>query len=247
VHATRPAHPTAHAHGAGHPPTSPAHPPPASSCGGGHEIAHGSTALAAHHGHDALAHTAHGGAAELHATATVPGPTPGALALEGAGRAAIIAAAVSGMKNASAASRGEKTTSDAAIDTAIDTAAAAASGAAIGAASGVARGVFQGVGLGILTRTAAPVAFGLTAVDVGRDALALSRKGMDPRRFKERIVVHVFRGGTTWAGLELGAALGSLAFPGIGTTLGAIAGGVLGYRVGTWLAEERPEDAPAGS
>ena len=185
--------------------------------------------------------------AEAHGTPNAAA-TPVAAAMarsawQSARRSAIVGAAVSLWRNGRTVVRKERTVREAASATAADTAASAALGAVVGAASAAARAALSRAGLGIIARTAAPVAMGMTAVDIGRDALARRQGHLTEERFRERLAVHAFRGVTTWSGLELGAALGTLVLPGVGTVLGSMIGGAAGSWVGTALAEEGPDDS----
>lgn len=171
----------------------------------------------------------------------------GLAALVGARDGAILGGGLSTARNLLAAWRGDKTPKEALIESATGCASSALSGAVVGVLGGVGQAAMRGAGLRSLSRSAAPAALGLTAVDIGRDALKLSRGALQAGAFRERVVIHAFRGCTTFLGLELGGALGSLALPLVGGTLGAFAGGTLGYRLGTWLAEPKAEETEACS
>lgn len=233
--------------------------PPVASDGhaaGGHDGAAG-TAMpseAAHAGHgengtghpsgaDPLDPAGDGAAvAEIVPAVDPPPPGLGTQALHGARNAALVGGVVAAVRNAGAVLRGEKSAREAARDTAVDTAAAAAVGAATGLVAGLARASFRRFGLGVLARTSAPVVVGLTAVDIGRDVLARSRRQITDVQLRDRVVGHLFVGGTTWIGIEAGAVLGTLVMPGLGTTLGAMAGGAAGSQVGVWLTREDPDE-----
>lgn len=148
---------------------------------------------------------------------------------------AIVGGAVSGVmsigENIFAVVNGKKKTSDAIEAVAKDTVSGTIDGAAKSAASlGIQAGLVR-MGAQTLARSSAPVAIGVTAVDVLRDAgLAISGK-IDGEEFVMRSGKNVVKGSASWGGMEAGAALGTMICPGVGTIflgiLGAIGGGFL--------------------
>jgi hypothetical protein len=146
----------------------------------------------------------------------------------GAVAGAAIGGGISAVTNLVAWADGEKDGEEALLDVAKDTAACGLSGAATSAAAVAAETALVRAGAGALARGAAPVAIGLTVVDVGKDLGRLCTGDIDGGEFAERSAGHVVKGGIVWGAAEGGAALGTAICPGIGTVIGGLAGGILG-------------------
>ncbi len=146
---------------------------------------------------------------------------------------AVIGAALSGsistVTNIRTVLKGEKKLSNAAKDVAVDTTIGGADGAIKGAATIVIKSGMVRVGAKAAARSSAPVAIGMTAVEIGKDAgLAVMGK-IDSRELSTRTGKNVAKGAGAWAGMEGGAALGTFIFPGIGTIVGGVVGGIAGH------------------
>ena len=151
-----------------------------------------------------------------------------------------IAGTVSAFTNVRAVLNDEKTAGEAAKHVAIDTGMGLLAGAATGTATVAARRILPRA----LVRGSVPVAVGLFAVEVGKDAWAAASGEIDGAELGKRAVGHAIKGGTTWAGMEAGAAIGSLIFPGGGTIIGGFVGAVVGGLVGDALTSDTPEPKP---
>lgn len=148
----------------------------------------------------------------------------------------IIGTAVSGSISAVANTRqvlkGEKKLPDAAKDVAVDTTVGGIDGAIKGAVTIVIKSGLIRVGARSAARSSAPVAIAMSAVDVGKDVgLAVTGK-IDSKELTVRTGKHIMNSTGAWAGMEGGAAIGTLIFPGFGTIVGGIVGGVAGH-IGT--------------
>lgn len=132
---------------------------------------------------------------------------------------------------------GKKAGEDAVLDAVTDTAACAATGAAVSGLAVAAEVALVRAGVGALAAGAAPVAIGLTAVEMAKDVGRLINGDIDGEKFAGRAGGHVVKGGCTWGGMEGGAALGTLILPGVGTVIGGILGGIGGGLFGAWLTD----------
>ena len=154
---------------------------------------------------------------------------------------ALIGAAVGGGLSAIANTvdlmKGRKSAPEATVDTLKDTVVCAATGAAVGGVSVAAEAALLKAGVGALSRGAAPVAVGLTVVEVGKDVGRLLQGNMSKKELALKTGKNVVKGGTTWGGMEGGAAIGTLIFPGIGTVVGGALGGIAGAMLGGWVTK----------
>jgi hypothetical protein len=150
---------------------------------------------------------------------------------------AAIGGGISSITNLIAYSDGEKSGAQALCDAVVETTACAATGAAVSGASIAAEAALVRAGASALAGGAVPVAIGLTAVEVVKDIGRLAYGEIDGNEFGGRTAGHVVKGGTTWAGMEGGAALGTLVCPGVGTVVCGILGGVGGALLGSWLVD----------
>lgn len=144
---------------------------------------------------------------------------------------AIVGGAVSGVmsigENIYAVANGKKTGSDAVKAVAIDAVCGTADGAAKSVASvGIQAGLIR-MGARTLAKRSAPVAVGVTAIDVIKDAALAISGEIDGEEFVIRSGKNVVKGGAAWGGMEGGAAIGTMVCPGIGTIFGAIVGGMV--------------------
>ena len=145
---------------------------------------------------------------------------------------AMIGAAVGGgvslIRNVAAYANDRKSGKDAIVDVAKDTAASAAAGAAVSGAAVATEVVLIRAGVGVLARGSAPVAIGLTVVDVGQDVIRFARGDIGGKKLAVNSGKSLVKGAATWGGMEAGAVLGSFVFPGVGTIVGGIVGGIVG-------------------
>lgn len=143
---------------------------------------------------------------------------------------AIVGGAASGVmsvaENICAVAKGKKKGSDAIKAIGKDTVCGTADGAAKSVASiGIQAGLVR-VGARTLAKSSAPVAIGVTAVDVIKDAALAISGEIDGEEFAIRSGKNVAKGGACWGGMEAGAALGTMILPGVGTVIGGILGGL---------------------
>lgn len=157
----------------------------------------------------------------------------------GAIAGAAIGGGLSAVANCVALSRGTKSATTASLDTLKDTVNSSATGAAVGGIALATETALLRVGAAGLANGAAPVAIALTAVEVGKDAGRLLLGQMDGVAFMLSAARNVAKGGFTWAGMEGGAAVGTLIAPGIGTAVGAFVGGVTGALTGGWVTRTK--------
>ncbi|MBT3217818.1 MAG: hypothetical protein HN348_01895 [Proteobacteria bacterium] len=154
-------------------------------------------------------------------------------------KGAIVGAAVGGgvstVANIVAYSSGKKDGKEAVLDTLKDTATSGVSGAVVAGSAVAAEAVLIRVGARALARGSAPVALGLTAVDIARDVGHFAKGDIDGGEFAGRAACSAAKGGCVWGGMEGGAAAGSLICPGIGTIVGGVVGGIGGALFGGWL------------
>lgn len=153
----------------------------------------------------------------------------------GALAGAAIGGSVSVVINGLALVKGRKSASEAAVSTLKDTATGAATGAAVSGFSVAAEAVLFKAGAHALSRSAAPVAIGLTLVEFGKDMKGLFSGDIDRKQLAARTSKNVLKGGTTWGGMEGGAAIGTLVLPGVGTVVGGAVGGIAGALLGGWI------------
>jgi len=139
------------------------------------------------------------------------------------------------VSNISAYCKGSKSGKEAVVDTAKDAAACGLSGAAVSGAAVAAESVLIRVGARTLARGSAPVAIGLTAVDIGKDVGRLAKGDINGGEFTKRAAGSVAKGGCTWGGMQGGAAVGTFICPGVGTVVGGIVGGIAAGLFGSWL------------
>jgi len=156
--------------------------------------------------------------------------------LRGAQQAAAVGGAVRGglsaLANGKAVWNGDKELGEAVVDVAVETGKGAAEGAAIALGAEAIKQGLTRAGARSLARGSAPVAVAMTVLDVGKDAVDLLRGDIDGEEFAVKSAKNVAKGGATWGGAEVGAALGTLIWPGPGTVvlgiLGAIGGALTG-------------------
>lgn len=157
----------------------------------------------------------------------------------GAIAGAAIGGGLSAISNCVALGRGTKSAASASFDTLKDTVNSSATGAAVGGIALAAETALMRVGAAGLANGAAPVALALTAVEVGKDTGRLLLGQIDGTEFTKSAGRSVAKGGLTWAGMEGGAALGTLVAPGVGTAVGAFVGGVAGALAGGWATRPK--------
>jgi hypothetical protein len=153
----------------------------------------------------------------------------------GAINGALVGGGVSALSNLIAYARGKKSGKDAVTDTLKDTVTCGVSGAAVSGATLGAETLLIRAGAGTLARGSAPVAIGLTVVNIGKDVGRLVTGEIDAKEFALKAAGNVAKGGATWAGMEAGAAVGTMICPGLGTVLGGVLGGIAGGVAGEWL------------
>ncbi len=154
---------------------------------------------------------------------------------QGAIAGAAVGGGISLVSNVVAYANDRKSGEEAVVDTLKDTAACAASGAVVSGATVVAETALVRAGASTLARSSAPIAIGLTTVDVVKDAGRLVTGDIDGEEFAVRTAKHAATGVTTWGGMEVGAAIGTAICPGVGTVIGGLLGGVGGGLFGGWL------------
>lgn len=153
----------------------------------------------------------------------------------GAAAGAAVGGGISAVSNIIEYANGTKSSKDAVVDTITDTAACAATGAAVSGAAIVAEAALLRVGAGALAGGAAPVAVGLTAVEVVKDFGRLVNGDIDGEKFAKKTGSNLVKGGATWGGMEGGAVIGTAICPGIGTVVGGVVGGLVGALFGSWI------------
>ncbi len=155
----------------------------------------------------------------------------------GALAGAAVGGGISVVTNFIAFTDGKKSGEDAVVDAATDTATCAATGAAVSGLAVAAEAALVRAGAGALAGGAAPVAIGLTAVEMAKDVGRFINGDIDGEKFAGRAGGHVVKGSCTWGGMEGGAAIGTLICPGVGTVIGGILGGIGGGLFGGWLVD----------
>ena len=155
----------------------------------------------------------------------------------GAVMGALVGGGASAVSNLVAYANNQKSGEDALAAITKDTAACAATGAAVSGATVAAEAALIRAGAGALARGAAPVAIGLTAVELAKDVGRLMNGDIDGNKFAGNTAKNVVKGGVTWGGMEAGAALGTVLFPGFGTVIGGIIGGIGGSLFGSWMTD----------
>jgi hypothetical protein len=158
-------------------------------------------------------------------------------AKNGAVVGAVVGGGVAAIMNAVACARGKKSGKQAVVDTVKDAASGAATGAAVSGAAVVAEATLVRLGASAASGGAAPVAIGLTVVEVGKDVGRAIKGDIDGELFVNRTGKNVVKGTITWGGMKGGAAVGTAIFPGPGTVIGGVVGGVAGALCGGWLAK----------
>ncbi len=136
-------------------------------------------------------------------------------------------------KNINAVSKGEKDGGEAAVAVVKDTALGGADGAVKGVATVGAEAALIRAGAQTLARTTAPVAIGITGVEVIKDVGSAIVGDIDGGELAKRTGKNVVKGGTMWGGIEAGTAIGTSICPGVGTIIGGIIGGIGGSLLGT--------------
>lgn len=155
----------------------------------------------------------------------------------GAMMGAAVGGGVSVISNLMAYANDEKSGKDALVDIANDTVFCAATGAAVSGAAVMAEAGLIRAGAGAFAGGAAPVAIGLTAVEIVKDVGRFVNGDIDGEKLAINAGKNVVKGGTTWGGMEGGAMIGTMIGPGIGTIIGGIIGGIGGALLGSWLTE----------
>jgi len=155
----------------------------------------------------------------------------------GAVTGAAVGGGISVFTNIVAYASDEKSGEDALVDVAKDTATCAATGAAVSGAAVLAETALLRAGAGALAGSAAPVAIGLTAVEMVKDVGRFVNGDIDGERLAVSTGKNVVKGGVTWGGMEGGAAIGTAIFPGVGTVIGGVIGGLGGALFGSWLTD----------
>jgi len=144
---------------------------------------------------------------------------------------------VSAISNLVAYAKGKRSGKDALVDVTKDTAVCAATGAGVsGAAVMVEAGLIR-AGVGALAGGAAPVAIGVTAVEMVKDVGRFVVGDIDGVQLAINAGKNVVKGGATWGGMEAGAMIGTKIFPGFGTAVGGIIGGIGGALSASLLTE----------
>jgi outer membrane lipoprotein SlyB len=70
-----------------------------------------------------------------------------------------------------------------------------------------------------------------------QDTVSLSKGKMNRNRYAVNTAANLSGAVGLTAGVEYGALLGTMLFPGPGTVVGTIAGGLIGDRLGRWVGE----------
>ncbi|MBF0102186.1 MAG: hypothetical protein HQK77_14885 [Desulfobacterales bacterium] len=148
-----------------------------------------------------------------------------------------ISGVISSAKNIKAVSTGEKKTSTATIDTVKDTTKGGIDGAVKGVAILGTRATLIRAGVSTLARSAAPIAIGITGVEMVKDVGKTIKGKMSKKKLAKETGKHVVKGVTLWGGIEAGFALGTAIAPGIGTIIGGLIGGISGSLIGSLVVE----------
>jgi hypothetical protein len=139
------------------------------------------------------------------------------------------------LRHGSAYFNGEMGGADAGQAILLDTLLAGVSSAATTAVTAVGQDVLFRMGAAVLAQGAAPVAIGITTMEIAKDVFNFAAGEMDSEDFLLNTGKNVVKGGMTWGGMEAGAALGTAICPGIGTIIGGIVGGIGAGLLGTLL------------
>ncbi len=189
------------------------------------------------------------GAGKLCETDVLPsmGETLSRSAASGAKSGAVVGAGISaiasGISNAAAVFRQEKSAGDAFADVALETTVATADSAVKGAVGSMVRA--GGIQVAARTtstvarnvlRSGGPAAAAIGGVEVIKDTILLAAGKIDGKEYRNRAKKTVISTGSGWAGAEAGAALGTMVCPGIGTVVFGVVGGLIGGIGGSWLA-----------
>ena len=153
----------------------------------------------------------------------------------GASTGALVGAGISVVVNTHALCTDKKDLPQALVDVAVDTGSSAAIGAACAGGSVLIKQGLVRAGASGLARSSAPVALAMGGVEVLADAGKLVSGSIDGGEFASRTGKTAVRTGTSWGGMEAGAALGTAICPGAGTIIGGIIGGIGGAFFGSWI------------
>lgn len=169
---------------------------------------------------------------------------------------AIIGAAVGGLTSAAqnfmAYYQGEKDAETALQDIGKDAGKGGFVGVVVATTATTARLGLRAVGLETAAMSNLPLALAMSAVDAGsaiaQDVSAVTRGELPTEELVPRAKRHVgraaTRGVTGLAGMELGAEVGTAVLPGVGTLLGAAAGGVAGLALADRTIKQALDDSP---
>ncbi|MBP1934997.1 hypothetical protein [Ammoniphilus resinae] len=166
--------------------------------------------------------------------------------LEQAKAGAVFSGAFSGARNLTSVINGEKEVGEAIVDTAVDTAKGAAVSYVVSAGGSLVKAGMQEASKRIvheggkslatsLSKGNAPALIVSTTLEVGKSV----KRYIDGDIDSKELMVELGEKGTgiiaSTYGAELGAILGTLVLPGIGTIAGSIIGGMVGYMAGSQL------------
>lgn len=143
-----------------------------------------------------------------------------------------VSGVVSAISNLTAYHKNNKSGKEAFVDTLKDTAGGAVSSGVVGGLAVTAEATLLRAGFRSAARSAAPVAIGLTLFDIGKDVVKACDGKLTGSELAKNAVSNIGKGATTWAGMEGGAIVGTALFPGVGTVVGGIFGGIAGCLFG---------------
>lgn len=153
----------------------------------------------------------------------------------GAAIGAAVGGGISAVSNLVAYAQERKSGEAALVAVATDTATCAITGAATAGTAIIAELALARAGATALARGAAPVAIGLTTVEIAKDAYRLLSGDINGAKFARRAGTNVIKGSCTWGGMEGGAAIGSVILPGLGTVVGGFLGAIGGALFSGWI------------
>jgi hypothetical protein len=139
----------------------------------------------------------------------------------------IVKGAISGVKNAVAVSRGEKSLSDAAIETAKDATLSGVRTGATGVGGSLIRNMSAKAGFNALTKSNVATAVAAGTIEIGVTIYSFARGDITAEKALERIGQ---TGSSTMSGIYTGAAAGAVFGP-VGALIGSVAGYLLASSV----------------